>query len=145
MKKLFSKRGFTLIELLVVIAIIGLLAAIVAVSLNSARGKARDAQRRSNITSLANALEMYYDAQTAPSYPTTAQGLLALTAAPSYIQAVPVDAGAHAFSYVGCNAAVPKTAAGACGACSTACAAQPCQNYCVSIVLDDNTNSFSKP
>ena len=59
--RLKNNRGFTLIELLVVIAIIGLLASIVLVSLNSARGKARDARRMADLHQLQLALEMYYD------------------------------------------------------------------------------------
>ena len=59
--RFYKQRGFTLIELLVVIAIIGLLASIVLVSLNSARAKARDVNRKSSLTQMQVALEMYYD------------------------------------------------------------------------------------
>jgi len=56
-----NKIGFTLVELLVVIAIIGLLASIVLVSLNSARVKARDVRRKSDLHSLELAVMLYYD------------------------------------------------------------------------------------
>jgi len=55
-----SQKGFTLIELLVVISIISLLSSIVLASLNTARSKARDAQRLSDIHQLQNAFELYY-------------------------------------------------------------------------------------
>jgi prepilin-type N-terminal cleavage/methylation domain-containing protein len=58
---LSSKRGFTLIELLVVIAIIGLLSSVVLASLNTARAKARDARRLSDLQEVQKALELYYD------------------------------------------------------------------------------------
>ena len=54
--------GFTLVELLVVIAIIGVLASVVLVSLNSARAKARDARRLTDVKQIQTALELYYDA-----------------------------------------------------------------------------------
>lgn len=55
------KAGFTLIEMLVVISIIGILATLVAANLNSARSRARDAQRKSDIKNIATALRVYYN------------------------------------------------------------------------------------
>jgi type II secretion system protein G len=94
MLKYFSKgknKGFTLIELLVVIAIIGILSSVVVATLNSARTKARDAARVSDLKQIQVALELYYDSRgeypdsltklktdatggTLPSVPTDPQG-----------------------------------------------------------------------
>ena len=59
MKK--GNKGFTLIELLVVIAIIAILSTVVMAGLNSARSKARDARRLSDIKEIQSALNLYYD------------------------------------------------------------------------------------
>lgn len=64
MKKYFSAKistGFTLIEMLVVISIIGILATLVAANLNSARSRARDAQRKSDLKNIETALRLYYN------------------------------------------------------------------------------------
>ena len=54
-----KNSSFTLIELLVVIAIIGILTAIIVVSLGSASGSAKDARRKADINQMAKALMIY--------------------------------------------------------------------------------------
>lgn len=60
MKKFMNRKGFTLIELLVVIAIIGILAALILISLRGAQDRARDTQRKTNARSLDTALAQHY-------------------------------------------------------------------------------------
>jgi len=107
MLKFFSRRknqrGFTLIELLVVIAIIGILATIVLVSLNTARSKARDVRRVSDLRQLSLALEMYYDDNNA--YIDSAGACVQITEAnlgaltPDFVGALPEDPGTTHYFY----------------------------------------------
>lgn len=54
-----DKKGFTLIELLVVVAIISVLAAVIMVTLNTARYKARNSHRVTEGRQLATAMQLY--------------------------------------------------------------------------------------
>lgn len=98
-----KRQGFTLIELLVVIAIIGLLSTLAVVALGSARVKARDSKRLSDLKQLQTALELYYTDQNA--YPTgsgvtlgagsyaclNASGWSTVGCASAYMTTVPAD------------------------------------------------------
>lgn len=61
------KNGFTLIELLIVIAILGILSVIGLGSFHSARIKAKDATRKSDLQTIAKSLEAYVNDHS--SYP----------------------------------------------------------------------------
>ncbi|MBP7741424.1 MAG: prepilin-type N-terminal cleavage/methylation domain-containing protein [Candidatus Pacebacteria bacterium] len=114
-----ASRGFTLIELLVVIAIIGMLSSVVLASLNSARMKARDTKRQSDIHQIELAMKLYESANNfAPIvgpggyietfYPTTPNSGLAPLLVPTYMSAVPNDpkwmnVGGNAYFYYVAN------------------------------------------
>lgn len=91
------KQGFTLIELLVVIAIIGILSSVVLASLNTAREKARDAKRISDVKQLQLALELYFDSN--GMYPASTLAASTLVA-DGYIAVIPTDpVGGGAYNY----------------------------------------------
>ncbi|KKQ27441.1 MAG: hypothetical protein US42_C0009G0031 [Candidatus Magasanikbacteria bacterium GW2011_GWC2_37_14] len=107
-----KKRGFTLIELLVVIAIIGLLSTLAVVALGSARLKARDSKRLSDLKQVQTALELYYTDKNAYPAPTgavtlgdtdhaclNADGFAATGCATPYMGMVPADPGTTSYAY----------------------------------------------
>jgi prepilin-type N-terminal cleavage/methylation domain-containing protein len=77
MNTLHREKAFTLIELLVVIAIIGVLAAVVLSSLNSARAKAKEARVVSTVKNMQSQLALYYSDY--GSYSTNAHSTIVFT------------------------------------------------------------------
>ena len=129
-----KRKGFTLIELLVVIAIIGLLSTLAVVSLNSARGKARDAQKKSDLNAISTAIELYnieennYNISAADCTVATTvvettgnticDGNRIETTNDVLLQSIPVPPSDTYVAFVGAN------------------------GYCFSVLLEDDTNYF---
>jgi general secretion pathway protein G len=103
-------RGFTLIEIMVVVVIIGILGALVVPKLLGRTGESRVVAAKVDIASLMQALKLYkLDNQ---RYPTTEQGLQALTSKPTggpaangwksggYIDKLPKDPWGSPYQYL---------------------------------------------
>ena len=85
-----NKKGFTLIELLVVIAIIGVLSTLAVVALGSARAKARDSKRMSDLKQIGTALELFYaDNGSYPVDITPGNGLVSPDGSSVYMREIP--------------------------------------------------------
>ncbi len=110
MKVSTGQGGFTLLEVMVVVVILGILAALVVPKIISRPDDARVIAARQDIASLMQALKLYrLDNQ---RYPTTEQGLQALTAQPAsaplppnwkaggYLERLPRDPWGNPYHYL---------------------------------------------
>ena len=102
------RAGFTLIEVIVVIVVIAILASMVAPNVFRHVGSAKDAAARSQVEMFGAALDAYR--LDIGRYPSTEQGLIALTTAPNggtttpwrgpYLRkAIPLDPWNHPYVY----------------------------------------------
>jgi general secretion pathway protein G len=102
-----AQAGFTLLEILVVIAILGLLIGLVAPRVLTQLGTARASVARQSIERLGSVLDLYK--LDVGSYPSTSQGLQALSTKPSDVstwngpylkgEAQPLDPWSHPYLY----------------------------------------------
>ena len=63
------KKGFTLIEILIVVSIIAILITFLVPNFMGIRTRARDARRKSDLSQIQKALELYRSDQNPPGYP----------------------------------------------------------------------------
>lgn len=83
------KFGYTLIELLIVIAIIGILTAILTTNLQAVRARARDTRRKQDLSTIQQALRLYYHDNQA--FPVTGNTTWNTSASITYLSAIPTD------------------------------------------------------
>jgi len=57
---MISQKGFTLIEILIVVMVLGILAMIIVPQINVSTGDAKESALATNLTTLRNAIELYY-------------------------------------------------------------------------------------
>lgn len=127
MRNLLKKqKGFTLLELLIVIVIIGILALIIVPGLVSGPKRARDAQRKSDLRGVKNALETYYNDNN--SYPSGDYAGLTGQLVTDYIQTIPTDpkSGNPGYTY------------------EPTCASGTCSAYIMTATLENNKDSQIK-
>lgn len=105
-----GNEGFTLIEIMVVVVILGILGALVVPNVVGRSGQAKVAAAKSDLNSLANALEMYKLDN--GQYPSTDQGLEALISKPGgspeprnwnpqgYVKKLPSDPWDQSYLYI---------------------------------------------
>jgi len=96
------ERGFTIIEILVVVAIIGILAGAVALNVTGYIGKSRGERAKMDLSTLENAVELYYLEY--QRYPSNDDGLEALAeSTPAHpngiIENVPTDPWGNRYEY----------------------------------------------
>ena len=120
------KQKITPAEFLVTIIILGILAAIVCVSIGEFKQRARDNKRASDIILIALVLEKYYDSQSSSQYPQAEEAGGKCVASPcayvlvlaGYFPSLPKD---------------PKSGADY----SYYAKENPADNYCLSVVLEN--------
>lgn len=105
-----AQRGFTLIEIMVVVVIIGVLGSIIVPQFMSRPDQAKVTAARSDLQAIATALEMYRLDNF--NYPSTQQGLEALSARPAgtptaknwnpqgYLKSLPLDPWGTPYQYL---------------------------------------------
>ncbi len=99
-------KGFTIIELLVVIAVFGLLASLIFTQVQTARARARDAEREGEIKTIQNALSIHVvNAKFYPIYSGNLTGQDAVSSALLASEAItqmpadPINTGNYRYSY----------------------------------------------